>query len=101
MKQLWSKVNKWADFEIGQLEYRGEILGNVEFRIRGLNMNSGFGSFRTGAGELRGKMISSLFDKRKGDTVLIRHTGDRVSITLFGLLSDGFTATVLIDRTGN
>jgi hypothetical protein len=85
-------------YEIGQLEYCGKLLGNVEFRIRGLNTDREFGQFNFGAGVLRGKMISSLFDKRKAETVLIRNTGDRVHLTLFGLKSDGCTATVLVDQ---
>jgi hypothetical protein len=44
-------------------------------------------------------MVSSLFDRRKGETVLVRNSGERVPITLFGLKNDGVTATVLIDRT--
>lgn len=84
-------------YETGQIEYCGQLLGNVEFRIRGLNTESKFGRFNFGAGVLRGKMISSLFDKRKAETVLIRNTGDRIPLTLFGLQSDGLTATVLVN----
>lgn len=87
-----------TDYEIGQIEYCGQLLGNVEFRIRGLNTDSEFDRFKFGAGVLRGKMVSSLFDKRKAQTVLIRNTGDRVALTIFGLQNDGFTATVLIDQ---
>ncbi|MDG0868142.1 hypothetical protein [Candidatus Lucifugimonas marina] len=84
-------------YETGQIEYRGRLLGDVEFRIRGLNTNRKFGRFNFGAGVVRGKMISALFDKRKAETVLVRNTGDRIPLTLFGLKKDGLTATVLVN----
>jgi|OM-RGC.v1.029208912 hypothetical protein len=99
--QIQPRISESKDYETGQLEYRGELLGQIEFRILGLNTDTQFGKFRSGAGELRGRMISSLFDKRKDDTVLIRNSGDRISITLFGLMNDGVTATVLINPTRN
>jgi len=93
------RIPETTDYETGRLEYRGEMLGQIQFKILGLNTHTQFGKFRSGAGELRGSMVSSLFDRRKGETVLVRNSGERVPITLFGLKNDGVTATVLIDRT--
>lgn len=91
-------IETTGGFDPGTVEHYGTAVGSVEYRIRGLNTAVDFGRFRTGAGIVRGRTVASLFDRRVGGTVLVCQNGDRLSFSLFGLMSDGVTATVVLDR---
>ncbi len=69
-------------------------IGPVEYLIRGLNTVQDFQNLRLGAGFIRGKIVSSLFDRKAGGTVLIDKFGEAVEFAIFGLQTDGVTATV-------
>ena len=69
-------------------------IGPVEYLIRGLNTMDDFQNFRLGAGLIRGRIVSSLFDRKAGGTVLVDRFGEAVKFAVFGLQADGVTATV-------
>ena len=86
------------NYDPGTIEHYGTDIGRVEYRIRGLNSSADFEQFRPGAGVVRGRIVSSLFNRRVGGTVLVCQNGDRLPFSLFGLKDDGITATVVLDQ---
>ena len=86
------------DYDPGTIEHYGTNIGRVEYRICGLNSLAGFEHFKPGAGLLRGRIVSSLFNRRVGGTVLVCKNGERLPFSLFGLKDDGITATVVLDQ---
>jgi hypothetical protein len=96
--ELMAAIETMDSFDPGTIEHYGTAVGSVEYRICGLNSAVDFGQFKSGAGVVRGRIVGSLFDRRVGGTVLVCQNGDRVPFSLFGLMSDGVTATVVLDR---
>jgi hypothetical protein len=86
-----------VEFDKGTVFVHGTRLGEVEYRIRGLSTNAEFMRFRIGAGLMRGRSVSRLFDRRPGGMVLVDNAGGKFKFTVFGLLRDGKTASVFIE----
>jgi hypothetical protein len=83
-------------FEKAQLEYEGQLLGDIQFRITGINTLSDFGRYKPGAGQIKGELVSTLVGNKGGLTTLVRRSGDRIPISVFGLMEDEVTATVVV-----
>ena len=81
-------------FSMGTVFVNQVEIGPVEYLIRGLNTMDDFQNLRLGAGLIRGRIVSSLFDRKAGGTVLIDRFGETVEFAIWGLQPDGVTATV-------